>query len=87
MLEAIFTLCAVMSALSAAALFRGYRHTRNRLLLWSAMCFVVLAVSNGFLFVDLVVFPQVDLHGPSWRSFLRAIAGSTLLYGLIMEVP
>jgi len=36
--------------------------SRSRLLLWSTLCFVALAVNNVLLFVDLVVVPDVDLR-------------------------
>lgn len=64
-------------------LLRAYRQTRKRLLLWSALCFFGLAISNCLVFLDLVVFPNVDLYG--WRLLTAAIAMLILLYGLIWE--
>jgi Family of unknown function (DUF5985) len=64
-------------------LMRGYMRGRQRLLLWSSLCFFGLAISNALIFLDLVVFPEVDLY----RTRLVAAAVSTLLllYGLIWE--
>ena len=64
-------------------LINAYRRARMRLLLWSGICFLGLAVSNLLVFLDLVVFPQVDLY--RWRLLTAAIAMLILLYGLIWE--
>lgn len=86
MAETVYGLCALMSVVCAIMLFRGYRATRTQLLLWSSLCFGFVALNNIFLFFDLVVFPDLDLHGPFWRNFLGATAGSLMLFGLIWEV-
>ena len=60
---ALYLLAALTSVSCMVLLFRGYAHTGVRLLLWSALCFVGLSISNVLLFFDLVVFPtQVDLR-------------------------
>lgn len=79
-------LCALMSFGCALALVRGYLKDRTTLLLWSSLCFVGLALSNSFLFFDLVLYPEMDLWGSFWRALLTAISGSLLLYGLIWEL-
>ena len=65
-------------------LWRQYFRTGLRLLLWSALCFVGLSVSNVLLFFDLVVFTtELDLR--PWR-LVSALAGlGFLLYGFIFE--
>ncbi len=79
----VYILCAVTSAICAALLVRGYRRSGARLLFWSALCFVGLALNNALLIVDVGVVPEVDLS--TWRM-LPALAGvSLLLYGLIWE--
>jgi hypothetical protein len=83
MAEAVYILCALTSAASAVLLLRGYGRTRMRLLLWSGLCFVGLAVSNLLLFVDLVVVPGMDLT--LWRSLIALVGVATLLYGLIWD--
>ncbi len=64
-------------------LFRAYAAVRKRLLLWSAVCFCGLAISNLLVFVDLVLLPTVDLY--LLRLITAAIAMLLLLYGLIWE--
>jgi hypothetical protein len=80
----VYALCFVTSTLCSWLLIRSFLRNRSRLLLWSAACFVPLAVNNLLLVIDLVFLPTIDL------SALRIIAGlaavSTLLFGLIWEV-
>ena len=64
-------------------LLRAYFHVRKRLLLWSGLCFAILSLSNLLVFIDLVVFPRVDLY--LLRLVTAAIAMLLLLYGLIWE--
>jgi hypothetical protein len=64
-------------------LFRAYATVRKRLLLWSAICFCGLAISNLLVFVDLVLLPNVDLY--LLRLITAAVAMLLLLYGLIWE--
>ena len=86
MAETVFIISAIMSVVCAVALFRGYRKSMNRMLLWSCLCFVFMAATNIFLCLDLIVFPGVDMSGTLVRSFLTAIAGGLLLFGLIWEI-
>jgi len=66
-----------------ALLIRGYVRGRQKLLLWSGLCFTGLAISNLLVFVDLVLVPEVDLY--RYRLATAAIALAMLLYGLIWE--
>lgn len=84
--ESIFILVALMSIGCSVVLFRGYRATRNRLLLWCALSFAFLALNNVFLCVDLLLYANIDLNGPLWRNLLSAGAGALLLFGLIGEI-
>jgi hypothetical protein len=83
MVEAVYLLCVLTSLACAALLLRAYGRSRMRLLLWSGLCFVLFAVSNMVLFVDLVMVPQVDFS--LWRSVIALAGVSTLLYGLIWD--
>jgi hypothetical protein len=79
----VFLLCAATSAVCAALLLRGYRQSGARLLFWSALCFIGLALNNVLLIVDVRVLTAVDLS--TWR-LVPAVAGAALLlYGLIWE--
>lgn len=79
----VYALCALTSAACAVLLLRGYRRSGVRLLLWSGLCFLGLAINNILLFIDVRVVPDVDLS--LWRT-IPAVAGvAILLYGLIWE--
>lgn len=79
----IYVLCAATSFLCALLLYRGYRRSAARLLLWSALCFAGLFLNNVLLIVDLRIMPDQDL---SVLRSIPALAGiSFLLYGLIAE--
>jgi hypothetical protein len=63
----------------------GFRRTRSRLLFWSALCFVGLAINNALLFFDMVVFPiEVDLQIPRLIASLTGMG--VLLFGFIWDV-
>jgi hypothetical protein len=78
--EITYVLCAATSILCAALLLRGYLRSRSRLLMWSTLCFIGLAINNILLFVDLVILPDsVDLRivrsGSALISLLLMVAG------------
>lgn len=83
MAPVVYSLCAVTSLLCALLLFRSYLQHRTRLLFWSSLCFLVLAVNNLILFIDLVVIPTVDLS--MYRALSALLAMSLLLFGLIWK--
>lgn len=80
----IYTLCALTASLTAWLLLRGYRRTRFRLLLWSGLCFVGLAMNNVLLVLDRLIFPtEVDLLVPRLFTSLGAVL--LLVAGLVLE--
>jgi hypothetical protein len=79
----VYILCALTSIGCAVLLWRGYRRSGLRLLFWSSICFWILAVSNGMLVLDLVVFP--DVYILPLRSAVTQVGLLVLLYGLIFE--
>jgi hypothetical protein len=81
--ELVYLLGALVTALCAVLLLRGYARSRSRLLLWSGLCFIGLTVSNALLFADLQIFPEVDLY--MWRLGTAAAAMLLLVYGLVFE--
>lgn len=81
--EVSYLLCVFTSVACAMLLIRSYLKTRDRLLLWSSLCFVGLALNNVLLFVDRFVLPNVDLE--LWRSGSALLAMLLLLVGLIWE--
>jgi hypothetical protein len=83
MADAVYVLCALTSLACAVLLWRGYRRSRVRLLLWCALCFTGLFLNNAMLIVDARVLPEYDLA--LYRS-LPALAGVVmLLYGLVRD--
>jgi hypothetical protein len=83
MAEVVYLLCAATSVACAALLLRGYARTGTRLLLWSGLCFVGLALNNVVLVIDLMVVPDTDLS--TWRLVPAAAGILLLLYGLVWE--
>lgn len=82
--EITYILCGLTSIACVVLLLRGYLITRMPLLFWAAICFVGLTIDNALLFVDLILFPQVDL---SLLRTLAALAGMViLLYGMIWDI-
>lgn len=79
----VYILCTLTCLGAGILLWRGYLRSRQRLLFWSALCFAIMAVSNGILIFDLAVLPEFDLL--SWRSAVTQVALLVLLYGLIFE--
>lgn len=83
MAEITYFLCAATSLAAALLLLTTYRQRRTRLLLWSALAFVGLALNNVLMFVDLVLVPGTDLSMP--RAIVAAVAMLILNIGLIAE--
>jgi hypothetical protein len=79
----IYILCLLTSVGCAALLVRSYRETRARLLLWSALCFALLALNNLFVVVDILILPSVDFV--PFRHLAALAAVSVLLFGFIWE--
>ena len=85
MATAVYILCFLSSAVCGWLLVRSYLRTRTALLLWTAICFVLLAVNNFLVVVDLVFLPDsIDLRPLSVAATLVALG--TLLYGFIWEL-
>ncbi|HZI15130.1 MAG TPA: DUF5985 family protein [Myxococcus sp.] len=84
MVEAVYILCALTSAACAVLLLRGWRRNGVRLLFYSGLCFLWLALNNLLLLVDVLLVPGTDLALA--RSTTSLLGASTLLYGLIWDV-
>lgn len=81
---AVYVLCFVTSALCAWLLGRGYRRSGAQLLLWSALCFVLLAANNLLVVVDLVVLTERTFRLE--RLVLMLAAVSVLLVGFVWDL-
>jgi len=80
----VYLLCLASSAACAWLLVRRYARTQARLLLWSAVCFILLSINNLLVVVDLLVISSVDLSIVRLLSSLAALL--ILLYGFIWEL-
>ena len=80
---AVYILCFLTSSACAFLLARSYARTHARLLFWSALCFLFLALNNLAVIVDILILP--DLSFSVTRVALSLIAVLLLLFGLIWE--
>ncbi len=83
MAAASYILGMLVTLLCGILLARGYRQSRKRLLLWSSICFLGLALNSALIFVDLVLLPSTDLH--LLRRGVVAVSMIVLIYGLIWD--
>ena len=81
---AVYVLCFLTSGACAWLLARNYRRTGTRLLMWSALCFLFLALNNGVVFIDAVIIPGIDLAVARLSLSLAAVA--VLLFGFIWDL-
>lgn len=81
---AVYILCFLTSSACAFLLARNYLRTSARLLLWSALCFLLLAGNNLVVIVDLLVLPAVNLSVPRLAFSLSAVL--VLLFGFIWDL-
>jgi Family of unknown function (DUF5985) len=78
---AVYLLCFFTSAACAWLLFRGYLRARSAMLLWSALCFALLALNNLVVILDVLVVRGTDLS--TYRLVTSLLAVSILLFGFI----
>ena len=84
MVDFVLTGLAELTSLACTVfLLRAYAANGVRLLLWSGLCFVCLTVNNAILFLDLVVFADLDLR--PYRLVSALVGILFLLYGFIWE--
>lgn len=83
MSSAVYILATIVCLTSAILLLRGFAAGRHRLLLWSGLCFAGLTLSNLLVFLDLIIFPAIDLY--PLRLGTAAVSMLLLLYGLVWE--
>jgi hypothetical protein len=83
MAASVYILGCLLSLVCGGLLLRGFAQGNRRLLLWSGICFLGLSVSNFLVFLDLIVFPDVNLY--RWRLITAAISMLLLIWGLVWE--
>ncbi len=79
----VYLLCFLTSLSCCLLLIRSYRRTKSKVLLWTAACFVLLAIDNLLVVFDLILLPNVDLLMPRLLATLLAV--STLIIGFVWE--
>jgi hypothetical protein len=78
----IYLLCFLASLACAGLLFRGYRISGTRLLLWCGLCFAFLSINNLVVMLD-VLNPGGDLR--LYRNTASLMAVGALIFGLVWE--
>jgi hypothetical protein len=78
----VYALCTVTALACAVLLLRGYARSRDGLLLWCGVFFVLIALENAVLFVDMTM---VHTNLLPLRRTVGLVAVSVLLYGLVWE--
>ena len=81
---AVYILCFFTSSACAFLLARNYLRTHARLLLWSALCFALLAGNNLMVVVDLLLLPDVSLRLARLGFSLAAVA--VLVFGFVLDL-
>jgi len=79
----VYVLCFVTCVACVVLLTRAWLRTRTRLLLWTAISFVFLALNNLLVVVDLLVFADADLTTARYLAAL--IAGAVLIFAFVWE--
>ncbi len=82
---AAYLVCAATALACSLLLLRSYRHAGTRLLLWCGLFFFALTLDNLALFIDLVLFPELELSALHLSAALLGVM--LLLYGLVWESP
>ena len=80
----VYLLCFLTAGACALLLARNYRRTGARLLLWSAVCFLLLAGNSLVVILDLLVIKTVDFRLARHLLSLGAVA--VLLFGFIWDL-
>jgi hypothetical protein len=82
-MEIIYTLCTATASACAFLMLRSYFKNGYRLLWWSGLCFVGLAIANVLVIFDRLVIESYDLS--TLRYLVALVSLLPLLYGLIWE--
>ena len=82
--HAVYLLCFAASGACAVLLGRAYARASARLLLWSCLCFSLLAGNNLVVIVDLIFFPDFDMRPIRHALSLSAVV--VLIFGFIWDL-
>lgn len=79
----VYILCFLTSSACAYLLARSYASTGARLLLWSSLCFLFLALNNLTVIVDMLLIREMSFQLP--RVILSLTGVTLLLFGLVWD--
>jgi hypothetical protein len=79
----VYGLGVITSIVCALLLVRAYLRTRTRLILWSAIAFVLLSMNATLVFIDIVTPPFGNLLPYRQATSLGAVL--VLIYGFMWE--
>ena len=79
----VYLLCSLTSLGCAVLLMRAYFKNRTRLLFWSSLCFVGIALNNIILSIDFSLGPNYDFS--SIRAIAALVGMAVMMYGLIWD--
>lgn len=81
---AVYSLCFATSGACSVLLARSYCRSGVRVLLWSAICFALLAGNNLMVILDLLVLPDINLGVV--RLGFSAAGLIMLLFGFVWDL-
>lgn len=80
----VYSLSAITCIACAMLLLRSFKSSGARLLLWSGVCFLGLAVNNALAFLD-VNTPSEIVDLSTVRLAVSVLSLVVLVYGLVWE--
>jgi hypothetical protein len=83
MVGLIFLLCALTALLCSGLLYKAFRNSGYKLLLWGSVCFAGLTLNHVLLIIDRFVVTFIDLS--PWRLTITLLSLIVFLYGLIWD--
>ena len=79
----VYLLCFLTSATCAWLLMRSYLRARSAMLFWSGLCFVLLAINNLIVILDMLVVHDIDLG--LYRLVASLAAVCVLIFGFVWQ--
>lgn len=80
----VYVLCALTSLACAVLVARAHLRDPSSILRWTTACFVLLAISDAMLVVDLSIIGDTTDLAP-WRNAIAMVGLLALLYGLLRD--
>jgi hypothetical protein len=79
----VYALCAATSMVCFGLLLREHRRKHSPIAFKSSIAFLSFALANVLLFVDLVVFPEIDLR--LWRNAITLVGVVVLVCAVTQD--